>query len=293
MWPSSYSSAQGLLTSIVLVPSESIAGGPDGELVVVGALPKDISAGTLRPFFDESFRSMVPPSSADGGGEGHGDSDDAAAGSDPSSHWASLVLTDGAGSPFYVTAARVGAQPGGATLAVCSAFPALSLTRHVLGLLLQAAAAAATAAAASAPRLGCGGGATSSGARLADMLHAAVYALPPLVPGLHLAVGWAPHGRASSAPAAASTGAAAAPASASAAPELEPFGRRPELRSSGLRSFAWSAGDGAPLDPWVCDDVCMGAVPPAALIGAWEALLFEQPVMRAAPPYMCRTHAPS
>ena len=56
MWPASYSSAEGLLTSIVLVPSESVAGGAEGELVVVGALPKDISASTLRPFFDESFR---------------------------------------------------------------------------------------------------------------------------------------------------------------------------------------------------------------------------------------------
>lgn len=278
MWPASYSSAEGLLTSIVLVPSESVAGGAEGELVVVGALPKDISASTLRPFFDESFRSLVPPSSAAGGG-GNADGEEAAADSDLSSQWASLVLTDGAGSPFFVTAVRVGPQPGGATLAVCSAFPALSVARHVLGILRQAATA--TAASAGSDPGGGGGGAAASRARLSALLHAAVYALPPPVPGLKLAVGLAAGLAAPGFAALAPDGPrdTAAAARAPAAPASAASGQAP-CREFG--SFAWNLGDLAPLDPLVCDDVSLGAAPAAALVGAWEALLFERPVRAAA-----------
>jgi len=285
MWPASYSSAEGFLTSIVLVPSESDSGGAEGELVIVGVLPKDISPGTLRPFFDENFRSLDGRSSSDGNVGDEAGNPDPATENGASFQCTSLVLTDGAGSPFFVTAARINSMTSGATLAVCSAFPAFSLAQHVLGLLLQAA----TRAVATGAKSDRGCGANGSCAELAGLLHAAVFAIPPPLPDMRLSVG------ASLAGAAEAIGPISplqggeigsvgdgrgSDGGASARGPLKDEPVEPEFVPGQLGVFEWpTGGSGAtPLDASICDNVCLGAVPAAALISAWDALLFESPV---------------
>jgi len=149
-WPESYSRATRFLSAVVFVPPP--AGGSTAEqpLEVVGQLPNELSAQTLRPFLDESFRGS--PCGRDGSRRGV----------------ASLVLTDGSGDQIFFEAAEL---PGGSgCLAVCSPFPAFELSRRVLLTLIGVARAAARAAAraqqaavASAAAGGSGGGGGGSG----------------------------------------------------------------------------------------------------------------------------------
>lgn len=276
MWPASYSSAEGLLTSLVLVPSENEGGGAESELVIVGVLPKDISAGTLRPFFDESFRRLESHPVSDGDVSDEAGSDLGTECED-SFQCTTLVLTDGAGSPFFVTAARVNSIPGGATLAVCSAFPAFSLAQHVLGLLLQAASHVVAGGAHSDS----GGSGSDSSAELAGLLHAAVYAIPPPLPDMRLSVGvnlgfnLPPQGDGVDS---LSRGSGSSHSSARGASKDTPT--KQEINHEELGVFEWPTGGSSaiPLDVSICDHVSLGAVPAAALVGAWDALLFELPV---------------
>jgi hypothetical protein len=343
-WPQGYSSsASRFLSAVFLIPAEgsrSNDGSAEEGLTVIGDLPSDISASTLRPFLAESYREQKGSGMEfswgsrrgrrGGGGRGGG-----GGGGRQGFGRASLVLTDGAGQPIYVEAAELAPPPprgaaaaagprdgsggggggggsgsagdtgggGGASLAVCSAFPAFELASHLLHMLLhhlhlvEEAAAARGADSSGGAGVGKHNGSSSSlevaQQLLAHMMHCAVFAVPPPMPGQRLSVNISVSSVVNdnnnhhhqqqqqqltggpflqAARGIGSGGCTGPNKSVSSASGGGGGG------SGGGPSFSWGVGDLAPLDR-ACDDMVLSCLPPLTLVGAWEALLFERPVV--------------